>query len=98
MAQTQVVHKTQSKVRYPNRYNIVFHNDDYTPMDFVVTLLVEIFNKNITQANEITMQIHTEQAAVVGTYSKEVAEQKLNETKTIISHSGYQLKVTLEAV
>lgn len=98
MAQTQVVQRASTRTAYPNRYNVVFHNDDYTPMDFVITLLIQIFNKNLEQANELTMQIHHEQAAIAGTYSKEIAEQKLSEATAEITHNGYQLKVTLETV
>lgn len=96
MAQTQISTTTRNKIKYPTRYNVIFHNDDFTPMDFVIQLLVEIFDHNLDSAHDITMKIHHEGAATAGTYSKEVAEQKSLEANTVSRHSGYQLKITYE--
>lgn len=98
MAQTQVSTRTQTKIKYPNRYNVIFHNDDFTPMQFVIQLLVEIFDKNVEVAKDLTMQVHHDGAAIAGTYSKEVAEQKTLEANTVSRHHGYQLKITFEPV
>ena len=95
-SQTQTQSRTQTEITYPKRYNVIFVNDDYTPMDFVIQLLVEIFNKNIDQAQEITMAIHNEGSAVVGTYSREVAEQKTHEAVLACQHSGHPLEILCE--
>ena len=95
-SQTQTQSRTDTEITYPRRYNVIFLNDDYTPMDFVIQLLVEIFNKNIDQAQEITMAIHNEGSAVVGTYSKEIAEQKTHEAVLACQHSGHPLEVVCE--
>ena len=58
MAETQSDTITRTEITYPNRYNVVFINDDFTPMDFVVQLLVEVFNKTLEEANDVTLQIH----------------------------------------
>lgn len=95
-SQTQTQSRTDTKLTYPKRYNVIFLNDDYTPMDFVIQLLVEIFNKNIEQAQELTMMIHNDGSAVVGTYSREIAEQKTHEAITACHHSGHPLEILCE--
>jgi len=96
MAQTKTEIRTQANVTYPNRYNVIFWNDDFTPMDFVIQLLVEVFNKSLEQASNITMEIHNNGKAVAGTYSKEIAEQKTHESSVITRHSGHPLSITCE--
>lgn len=96
MAQTKTEIRAQTTITYPNRYNVVFWNDDFTPMDFVIQLLVEVFNKSLDQASDITMEIHNNGKAVAGTYSKEIAEQKTHEASVITRHSGHPLNITCE--
>jgi ATP-dependent Clp protease adaptor protein ClpS len=96
MAQTKTAVRTQSTITYPNRYNVVLWNDDFTPMDFVIQLLVEVFNKSLDHAADITMEIHNNGKAVAGVYSKEIAEQKTHEAAVITRHSGHPLTITCE--
>ena len=96
MTQTKTEIRTQVGISYPNRYNVVIWNDDFTPMDFVIQLLVEVFNRSLEQASDITMEIHTNGKAVAGTYSKEIAEQKSHEATVITRHSGHPLSITCE--
>jgi len=98
MAQTRSVTKTRTELKYPSRYQVVIFNDDQTPMDFVITLLVELFNKNVNEAQALTMQIHEQGKAVAGIYNREVAEQKVLEGTTFSRNSGYPLKLSLEVI
>ena len=97
-AQTQTQSRTQTEVAYPNRYKVLFLNDDFTPMDFVIQLLVEIFNKNIDQAHDITMEIHKSGSGIAGVYSLEIAEQKTHEALILCKHSGHPLEIVYEPV
>jgi len=96
MAQTKTQIRTQANLSYPKRFNVVIWNDDFTPMEFVIQLLVEVFNKNIEQSSEITSEIHNQGKAIAGTYSKEIAEQKTHEATVISRHSGHPLNVSCE--
>lgn len=87
---------SRTELTFPSRYNVVFNNDDLTPMDFVIQLLIEVFNKSLDQATAITMSIHTEGKGIAGTYNHELAEQKQGEAQLLTRHSGYPLKITLE--
>jgi ATP-dependent Clp protease adaptor protein ClpS len=98
MANTKTTSKEKTTVSYPQRYSVIIHNDDFTPMEFVVQLLIEIFNKTIDDATDITMTIHSTGKAIAGVYSFEVAEQKTHEANIISRHHGHPLKITVEPV
>ena len=102
MAKSNVKTKSSTKskvdIKYPERYNVVFINDDYTPMDFVIHLLIEIFNKSINQAKDITLTIHKEGRAIAGTYNFEIGEQKVQEATVVSRHNGHPLQIVLEKV
>ena len=67
---TLTVEKTKTKLKEPKRYKVVMYNDDFTPMDFVVYILVNIFRKNHEDAVNIMMTGHKEGSAVVGGFAK----------------------------
>jgi ATP-dependent Clp protease adaptor protein ClpS len=96
MAQTQTQIRTQANLSYPKRFNVIIWNDDFTPMEFVIQLLVEVFNKTVEQSSDITLEIHNEGKAVAGVYSKEIAEQKAHEATVISRHSGHPLSISCE--
>lgn len=80
----------------PRQYKVIFLNDDTTPMEFVVTVLMEIFKHSADTAENITMTIHNEGSGVVGIYSYEIAEQKSIETTALARNHGFTLQVRLE--
>ena len=90
--------RSQTRLQYPSKYNVIFHNDDFTPMEWVVSLLVEVFDRTLEQAKEITIKIHETGQGVAGTYYHEIAEQKQQETIVLSRHAGHPLKVTIKEV
>jgi len=98
MAETQSNTVSKSKIEYPERFNVVLLNDDFTPMDFVVQLLVEIFNRTIDEARDITMQIHDNGKGIAGTYGYEIAEQKKQEAVSVTRFNKYPLTIVVENV
>ena len=85
-----------TRIKPPGKYNVVLLNDDATPMDFVVQLLVTIFNKTNKIANDITLEVHEKGRAVAGTYMFEVSEQKCAEVLSGAKLSGFPLAATVE--
>lgn len=83
-------------VLHPAKYKVIFMNDDSTPMDFVVEVLIEIFRHSEVTAQDLTMKIHNDGSAVVGTYSYEIAEQKAIETTKLSREHGFPLQVAIE--
>lgn len=84
------------KFKGPGKWNVVMFNDDSTPMEFVVHILIAIFNKSQEEATEVMLQVHESGRAVVGTYMYEVAQQKQHETVSAARSSGFPLSCTLE--
>jgi ATP-dependent Clp protease adaptor protein ClpS len=95
---SQTLEKSKTELKYPDRFNVVLVNDDVTPMEFVIHLLVEIFNKSINQAREIMITVHTEGRGIAGTYNYEIAEQKITEGILISRHHGHPLQIVMEKV
>ena len=84
------------KIEKPKKYHVVFLNDDFTPMDFVVHVLGEIFGKSVEEAATLMMQVHVDGRAIVATYSREIAEQKVYETIESAMLNEYPLKAITE--
>jgi ATP-dependent Clp protease adaptor protein ClpS len=87
-----------TRLKAPNKYNVIMINDNITPMEFVIQLLVIVFNKSVDEANAITMTIHEQGRGIAGTYSYEVAEEKCTDTISTARASGYPLDVVIEEV
>lgn len=98
MAEAEVVKKenTKNKIKEPKKYRVIAINDDITPMDFVVAIMINIFNHDEVAAVNLTMQIHQEGSAVAGTYSYEIAEQKGIEATELARSNGFPLQFRIE--
>ena len=90
--------KTRSRIREPKRYQVIMHNDDYTPMDFVVDVLMGVFHKDETEANVLMMKVHQEGEAAVGSYSYDIAYSKLRTATTLAEEEGYPFRLSLREV
>jgi len=95
---TKQATKTVTEIQYPDRFNVVLINDDFTPMEFVIQLLIEVFNQSIEEANEVMITVHETGKGVAGSYGLEIAEQKQQESTIIARHHGHPLKVIIEKV
>jgi len=96
LADVQIDEKIKVTTREPGRYKVVFLNDDKTPMQFVMEVLMLVFKHNNEVAENITMNIHNEGSGVAGVYSHEIAEQKGKETMLLSKEHGFPLKVKVE--
>lgn len=83
--------KIKQVLKEPPKYTVLVYNDDYTPVEFVIALMVTVFNKDHASAVELTLQIHNDGKAIVGTYSHEIAEQKVNEATKMSRSHGHPL-------
>jgi ATP-dependent Clp protease adaptor protein ClpS len=95
-AQVDTVEKTKITFKRPNKWDVIIHNDNITPMNFVVDVLQEIFGHDDGTATMIMLHVHTHDCAVAGTYIKEIAETKLAYVNRINKAAGYTLKVTMK--
>jgi ATP-dependent Clp protease adaptor protein ClpS len=88
--------KIQQKIVEPKKWKVIFLNDNFTPMEFVVTVLVEIYKHTMEVAQEITLQIHETGSGIAGTYTFEIAEIKAVETTNLARAQGFPLQIKLE--
>ena len=95
---TETVTATKSRTDKPPMYRVLFHNDDYTTMEFVVSVLVTLFHHTEASAFEIMMHVHKNGVGVAGVYTKEIAETKVAQTLTLARKHDYPLEVTYEPV
>jgi ATP-dependent Clp protease adaptor protein ClpS len=84
------------KAKRPSMWNIVFYNDDYTPMDFVEFVLKTIFHISTLDALALTLAVHTKGKGIAGTYTFEVAEQKQYEVLSMAKVEEHPLRVEVE--
>ena len=87
-----------NKVKPPHKYAVILHNDNFTPMEFVVYVLIEIFHHPPERAERIMLSVHKEGMGIAGVYRLEIAEQKAYETAESAKENQYPLKITIEEV
>ncbi|KNZ31542.1 MAG: Clp protease ClpS [Methylibium sp. NZG] len=92
-----VVERQTSKTEPPRMYQVVLLNDDYTPMEFVVMVLQEYFNRDLESATQIMLKIHHEGRGVCGVYSKDVAATKVELVLAAARRGGHPLQCIMEA-
>jgi ATP-dependent Clp protease adaptor protein ClpS len=90
--------KDEVRAKRPSMWNIVFYNDDYTPMDFVEFVLKAIFHMSTLDALALTLAVHTKGKGIAGTYTFEVAEQKQSEVLLMARVEEHPLRVEVETV
>ena len=91
-----VKEKSSSKIKEPRQYNVVMHNDDFTTMEFVVEVLVDIFHKDEVTAQAIMLNVHKKGKAVVGKYPFDIANTKVATALARAKSLGFPFRMTLE--
>ncbi len=94
--QSQIRERQRIDLREPRRYKVTLFNDDFTTMEFVVKILVEVFYKSETEANELMLKVHHSDSAVVGIYSYDIATSKANKATSMAREAGFPLRITVE--
>ena len=93
---TVVLERRPEKVKPPQMYQVVLLNDDYTPMEFVVAVIQEFFNKDRETATAIMLKIHLDGKGVCGVFSKDVAATKVDQVTEAAKKSGHPLQCVSE--
>ena len=88
--------ETLDDVREPSMYRVLLHNDDYTTMEFVVEILMGVFNKSVESATDIMLNVHRKGFGVCGLYTYDVAETKVETVSRLARENGFPLKCTME--
>ena len=91
-----VKERVEVQKQEPTLYKVVLLNDDYTTMEFVVSVLETVFQKSPAEAYRIMMQVHVNGSGIAGVYPWEVAETKVEALTSMARHAEYPLRATIE--
>jgi ATP-dependent Clp protease adaptor protein ClpS len=91
-----VIAEKKVMTEQPPLYRVLLHNDDFTPMDFVINILEKFFNKNHAEATEIMLSVHNKGLGVCGVYPFEIAETKVAFVTEHARENEYPLQCTME--
>ena len=92
----ETVSETREEIKEPSMYRVLLHNDDYTTMEFVVEILMFVFNKSADEATRIMLDVHKKGIGICGLYTYEVAETKVSTVDSLAREKGFPLKCTME--
>ena len=93
---TDVVEKSDQKLKEPAMYKVVLHNDHYTTMEFVVEVLRTIFHKEPPEATRIMLDVHQKGRGVVGVYTYDVASSRAARVHSLAKAREYPLRCSVE--
>ena len=93
-----VLERVPQKVKPPQMYQVVMLNDDYTPMEFVVVVLQEFFNKDREAATQIMLKIHLDGKGICGVYTRDVAATKVEQVLDAAHKAGHPLQCLSEPI
>lgn len=91
-----VKERTDSRIKEPKQYNVIMLNDDFTSMEFVVNVLVDIFHKDQVTAQALMLNVHKKGQAVVGKYPYDIAVTKVGTALARAKEQGFPFRMTVE--
>lgn len=94
--EADVATASDTKPKKPRMYKVLLHNDDYTTMEFVVHILVEVFHHTEEDAVHIMLHVHNRGVGVAGIYPHEVAETKVRKVTRMAREYEYPLRCSME--
>jgi ATP-dependent Clp protease adaptor protein ClpS len=94
--ESDVVTKSKQETKKPKLFKVLLHNDDYTTMEFVVSLLMSVFHHPQDRAFQIMLNVHKNGIGVAGVYTREVAETKVQKTTELARKYDFPLECTME--
>ena len=93
---TDLVTENVAKTKKVKRFKVLLHNDDYTTMEFVISILEKVFFKSKSEAREIMLTVHEKGVGTCGVFVHEVAETKVKKVEVMARKEGFPLKSSIE--
>ncbi len=94
--QGEIKERTKINIQEPRRYKVIMHNDDFTTMDFVVEILIDVFHKDNAEAERLMLLVHESGKATVGIYPYDIAVTKVQASKERAKQAGFPFRLTIE--
>jgi len=92
----EVISEIEEDIKEPPMYKVLLHNDDYTTMEFVVYILMRVFNKPTETAVQIMLNVHEQGIGLCGVYTYDAAETKVNTVHSLARENGFPLRCSME--
>ena len=93
-----VLTRQRQKTKPPRLYQVILHNDDYTPMEFVVLVLETVFRKSSAEATQIMLNVHKRGLGVCGVFPFSIAESKVQKVRELASTDAHPLRCSMEEI
>ena len=94
--ESATIERVETKLIPPSMYNVLLHNDDYTPMDFVIDVLQRFFQLDNQKATEVMLNVHYKGVGVCGTFTAEIAETKVMQVMKYARKNEHPLRCSME--
>ena len=95
---TATIEEVDLETKEPEEFRVILLNDDFTTMEFVVSVLMTIFHKNLPEATKIMIDVHRKGRGIVGEFSYDIAATKIHQVHTLARQMGFPLRCTMEKV
>lgn len=92
----QIKEEIKSRIKEPRQYQVLIYNDDFTPMDFVVDILRDIFHKDEIEAVHLMMKVHESGRAAVGAYPRDIAATRIQNATARAREEGFPFRLSME--
>lgn len=94
----KAIYKEETIIEFkkPKMYRVILLNDDYTTMDFVIEILIAVFNKNAAEATRIMLDVHEKGKGIVGIYTYDIARTKIVQVEQIAKEREFPLVAVME--
>lgn len=96
--ESSVITQKKTDLKEPSLYKVLLHNDDYTSMEFVVSILETIFKKSTPEATKIMLDVHKQGIGVAGVYTREICETKIMVVHGLARKNDFPLRCSMEVL
>ncbi|HPN91351.1 MAG: ATP-dependent Clp protease adaptor ClpS [Spirochaetia bacterium] len=93
---TQELTREEIEAREPEEYRIYLINDDFTTIEFVISILMKVFHKNLMEATKLTMEVHRKGRGLAGVYPYDIAITKVQQVHAMARQRGFPLRCAME--
>jgi len=93
-----VLTEDKTETKEPRLYKVLLHNDDYTSMEFVISILETIFHKSPPDATKIMLNVHNRGVGIAGIYTKEICETKISVVHQLAKKNEFPLRCSMEGI
>lgn len=94
--QSATKERTKARIKEPKQFNVIMHNDDFTTMEFVVNVLIDIFHKDEVTAEAIMLGVHNNGKAIVGKYPYDIAVTRVTKALNRAKEQNFPFRMTIE--